>query len=221
MTVVFSCRKENNDNDKDDDDSKTEEIDITGTWTASSGEYNLSLTITSTNYNFALTEPGNGGVTDNGTYEIAEDGNIFFVNSHDDPLASGQLINGKLHLTFVNYMFIMMLGNAAASNTAFTRSEDGSGSLVVQNLSDSYEIVTINFYDKDGTYLDSDTEVDLEPGYQIKYSSVKVGSYIIEVINNGSKSFKSKSCKVIKNKLTVLQYNGSALDVFATGINDE
>ncbi|MDR1339028.1 MAG: hypothetical protein LBK58_03110 [Prevotellaceae bacterium] len=220
MTVIFSCRKDYDKDDDGADDTEMEEIDILGTWTAAPGKYNLSFTITPTNYDFSLTEAGKGGIYDNGgTYEISRDGIILFTASYGDPYATGQLINGKLHITVLNNILINMLGTAAASNTVFSRSEEGTGSLVIQNLSTSYDIVSIKFYDMDGTFIDSDSDV-LEPGYQFGYT-VNVGSYTVEVADDRKKSFRSKSFTIIKDKLTVLGYSGSAINILATGLKDE
>jgi hypothetical protein len=104
--------------------NKVEKVDIVGTWIASSGKYNLSMKITSSGYTFLLTEPGKGGVIDNGTYEISDEGKIMFTNK-DNPLAIGVLKNEKLSLTFVNSVMIMMLGTEAASNMTFTLSNEG------------------------------------------------------------------------------------------------
>jgi len=225
MFGTISCSEEDK---KDDEDKgkKTEEISIVGTWTASSGKYDLSLKITASNYNFLLSEPGKGGVTDKGTYEISDEGDVVFVDNQGKPFAAGQLKNKKLSLTFVNYIMIMMLGTDAASNTTFTLSEeenndetdddDSFGYLTIQNLSDNYDIVSFKLYDEDGNFLASDLDV-LVPDYQFTYE-IMTGSYITEITDSRNKSFTSKPFRIIKDKSTVLKYTGSAIEIIATGI---
>ena len=200
---------------------KVKKEDLIGTWTASSGKYNLSLTITASDYSFFLIEPGNGGVTDNGTYEISEEGRIMFTNK-DNPLAIGTLQNEKLSITFVNSLMIAMLGTGPASNLTFTLSDEGDtgdsiGYLVIQNLSSSNDIVGISFYDGNGKFLDSDSDV-LEAGYQVTYEVVP-GTYSVKITDSKGKSFQSKSFKVVKDKSTVLAYKGTTFEVLATGVD--
>lgn len=215
---IVSCSKD--DEEKIEEGDKIEKEDIIGKWTAVSGKYNLSLEITASGYNFLLSEPGNGGVTDKGTYEISDDGKISFINKNS-LLALGYKQNGKLSLTFVNSIMISMLGTAAASNTIFTLSDEDDeeyGFLVIQNLSENNNIVAFYFYDSAGDLIGSDSDI-LEAGYQITYEDVMTGNYIVKVTDDKGKSFTSKSFKIIKDKTTVLEYNGSALNVSATGID--
>lgn len=123
MSIVIigavSCSKDD-DSEKDDDNTiKTE--DFIGTWTASTDKYNLSMNITASGYQFALTQPGAGGISDNGTYIISDAGRIIFTNTSNTVLASGELQNGKLTLTFTSSVMIMMLGATTASNVVFTK----------------------------------------------------------------------------------------------------
>ncbi len=210
---------------KDDDDEKTGEDEIEnliGTWTATAGKYNLSLEITATDYYFTISEPGKGGSYDKGTYDISKTGRITFVNTSNTVLAMGQLKGGKLSLTFVSAVAIMMLGTEAASNTVFVLSEGGGeeeesyGFLVIQNLSKSNDIVAFYLYDTKGNLIDSDSDV-LEPGYQFTYE-VMTGNYVLKITDDKGKSLTSKSFKVVKDKSTVLEYNGSTLSITATGI---
>lgn len=209
-----------------DDDDKVEEIDETdliGTWETTAGKWDLSLEITSSTYSFVMSQPGKGGSTDSGTYEINKDGKIIFTNKSGDVLAMGYYKNEKLTLTFVNSIAIISLGAEYASNVVFTLSDDGSGDedtgyLYLQNLSANYNIVSTKLYDASGEYLGSDTDV-LEPDYQFEYET-PVGSYTLEVKDSKGKTYKSKSFKIIKNKITVLGYDGSSLNVLATGINE-
>lgn len=222
MGAVFSSCSD----DDDDDNNKVDEQGIVGIWKATSGKYNLTLEITKTGYDFLLSEPGNGGVTDKGTYELSKEKYIF-INNQESLLAMGELKNGKLSLTFVNSIMIMMLGTKDASLLTFTRSEgdgddgdddkDDKGYLIVQNLSENYDIVSISLYDKDGNYVGSDTDL-LESGYQFEYE-FPTGSYTLKITNDINKSYTSKTFKVIKNKVTVLAYTGSSFDILATGID--
>ena len=221
MLAVVSCSKDNH----DDIEQGKIEADIIGTWTASSGKYNLSLEITSSGYSFLLSEPGNGGVTDKGTYEILEDGKIFFVNK-DTPLCMGGLQNGKLSITFVSPIMISMLGTAAAGNTVFTLSDegdngtedgDGEGFLAIVNDSETNDIIEINLYDEKGAHRGADLDV-LEPGYYFEYKFTP-GTYTVNVIDSKNKSYESKSFKVAANKLTILVYDGTAIDVIAAGVD--
>jgi hypothetical protein len=120
-TMNHSCKK----HDNNPIDSLINKEDLIGTWVASAGKYNLSMEITETTYHFALTESGNGGTNDDGTYSIS-DANISFVSKGDVPFAIGGLQDKKLALTFVNSIIIGMIGTGAASNTAFTK-YDGTG----------------------------------------------------------------------------------------------
>lgn len=221
MFGIVSCSKDDKEDEIDDGD-RIEKEDIIGTWTAPSGKYNLTLIITSSDYDFTISEPGRGGSYDRGTYEISDAGKITFVNTSNTVLAMGQLRNGRLALTFVNSIAIMMLGTEAASNTEFILSgddgtdEEESGFLIVQNLSENNDLVAFYFYDESNNLLDSDSDT-LEPGYQFTYE-VMTGNYIVKVTDDRGKSFTSKSFKVIKNKATILGYNGSALNVSATGV---
>jgi hypothetical protein len=219
---MVSCSKD--DDAKIEEGDKIEKEDIIGKWTAVSGKYNLSLEITASGYNFLLSEPGNGGVTDKGTYTISGDGKISFENKNA-LLALGYKQNGKLSLTFVNSVMISMLGTAAAGNTIFTLSNEDNeeddenyGFLVIQNLSEGNNIVAFYLYDNTGELIGSDPDI-LESGYQITYEGVMTGNYIVKVTDDKGKSFTSKSFKIIKDKATVLEYNGSALNVSATGID--
>ena len=219
MLAAISCSSKDN-----DDLEECMEVGIIGKWTATSGKYNLSLEITSSGYSFLLSEPGNGGVTDKGTYEILEDGKISFVNK-DTPLCMGGLKNGKLSITFVSPIMIMMLGTTAASNIVFTLSdeevedepEEGKGFLAIVNSSEKNNIVKITFYDDEDDDIGSDTDV-LEPGYYFEYK-IETGNYTIKVTDDKNKSFKSKSFKIANNKQTILEYDGTAITIIATGID--
>lgn len=216
---TVSCSK------SEDEKYIEEETGYVGKWVATSGKYNLTLNITSSGYVFSITEPGNGGSSDKGTYEIYNDNKISFISSEmKTVLANGQLKNGKLSLTFVNSIPILMLGTGAASNITFTLSDeednnetggnDDSGFLVIQNLSGSYNIITFKFYDGSGNYLDSDSDI-LEPGYQFTYET-QTGKYIVEITDNRNKSFRSGSFTIIKDKSTVLAFDGSSLNILST-----
>jgi len=214
---MISCSKD------DDEETGGDEIeDLIGTWTATSGKYNLSLEITAADYYFTISEPGKGGSYDKGTYDISDAGRVTFVNTSNTVLAMGHLKGGKLSLTFVSAVAIMMLGTEAASNTVFVLSEGGGeeeesyGFLVVQNLSKSNDIVALYLYDTKGNLIDSDSDV-LEPGYQFTYE-IMTGNYTMKITDDKGKSFTSKSFKVVKDKSTVLEYNGSTLSITATGI---
>jgi len=177
--------------------------------------------ITESEYNFSLKETGKGGVTDKGTYELTSGGAVSFSNKQGSLLAVGQLKKETLSLTFVNSVVVMMLGTEAASSISFALSDDedeSSGFLIIQNLSTNKTLVGFGFYDIDGDYLGSDSD-ELEAGYQFTYE-VETGSYIVKVTDSANKTFTSKSFKVLKGKSTVLAYNGSALEVIATGLDD-
>lgn len=217
---TVSCSKD------DDDESKPEIIDIIGTWKASSGKYDLTLKITASGYDFALREPGNGGIVDRGTYEISSE-NIITFESDDDIgiIAVGYMNNkSKLSLTFIGPVWTMMLGSDGVSNVIFSLSEngsendEGSGYLIIQNLSDNYDIVLFKFYHGSGNLLGTDDDI-LNPDYQFTYE-VDADTYIVEVTDSRDKSFKSKSFKVIADKITILGYTGTALNVLATGIEE-
>jgi hypothetical protein len=108
----------------------------------------------------------------------------------------------------------------ACSKEELPKEEEGKGILVIQNLSD-YDIETIYFYDEEETFIGIDNKV-LEPDYQVEYdNSFDAGSYIVEVTDERDKSFKSKLFKLIKDKYTVLKYDGSSLSVIATGADKE
>lgn len=213
---MVSCSSDN------DEECEGEEVNIIGTWAATSGKYNLSLKITASGYDFLLAEPGKGGVTDKGTYELSKDGGIIFENNSGDILAMGTVKNEKLTLTFVNTIAMMMLGSGGAANVVFTLEEEsgseGKGFLVIQNLSTSYDILSFKFYDASGELIDTDTDT-LEPDYQLVYK-VDAGTYAVEVTDSKDKSYKSKSFKILKDKYTVLGYTGSAVNVLATGIDE-
>lgn len=219
---TVSCSK------SEDEKYVEEETGFVGKWIATSGKYNLIMKITAIRYSFSINEPGNGGVIDEGTYEVSNAGIISFTSDQGALLANGYIRNGKLSLTFVNSAAIMMLGIQAAGNTTFTLSEeeddnntggnDDYGFLVIQNLSVNYNIVAFKFYDGKGNYLDSDSDV-LAPGYQFAYET-QTGNYIVEITDNRNKSFRSKSFTVIKDKSTVLAFDGSALNILATGMDN-
>ena len=219
MLVAASCSS------KDDNEEGKIEVDIIGTWIASSGKYNLSLEITPSGYSFLISEPGNGGIIDKGTYEISGDGKISFVNK-ETPLCIGGLQNGKLSVMFVNPILISMLGTAAAGNTVFTLSDkedndgtdddDGDGFLAIINDGEN-NIVAITFYDEDDNFLDSDSDA-LEPGYYFEYR-VMPGNYMAKVTDSKNKTFKSKPFKIVKNKLTILEYDGTAIVIIGTGLD--
>ncbi|WP_029906752.1 hypothetical protein [Prevotella sp. 10(H)] len=229
LSILFglvSCSKDNDEEEKEEEyEYEIEETDIVGKWVTTSGKYNLTLLITASDYDFTISEPGKGGSYDRGTYDIANTGKITFTNTSKTILAMGYLRNGKLTLSFVNSIALIMLGTAAG-NIEFTLSEDvveppveeGEGALIIQNLSDNYDIVKLDLYDGDGEHLGSDTDV-LEPGYQFTYD-VEAGSYVAKVTDSRGKSYTSKTLKVVKDKVTVLAYNGSALNILATGIDE-
>lgn len=213
MTSLFSCSGE-------DDKEKVETGSIVGTWTAKASGYDLKMKITPTDFRFDISKPGQGGTYDKGEYLI-NSGKATFVGMQDALLGTGGLIDGKLVLTFVNPMVIGMIGTQAASQTVFTREEgeegDGTGYLVVQNLSENCDITMLKLYDADGNLLSTD-EDRLPPEYQFSYE-LPVGNYIGELTDAKGKTFRSGVFKIIKNKHTVLQYDGSSAWLEATGVD--
>ncbi|MDH6357287.1 hypothetical protein [Parabacteroides sp. PF5-9] len=223
MGLLFSgC----SDNDKETDPVEGKN-DITGTWIASSGKYDLTLKITKSAYDLRITQPGKGGMYDIGRWEVGDDGRLILINEQEEILAMGGVINNKLSLTFVNSLSIGILGLEAASNLTFTRSnaeeedpgddDDSVGLLVIQNLSDSRSILSFVFYDEDGNLLDTDDD-ELEAGYQFGYE-IPVGNYKVKITDTAKKSYTSKVFKIVKDKATVLEYDGSSFTISATGID--
>ncbi len=212
MTSLVSCSKDNN-----EEEVKTDSI--VGMWTATASGYDLKMKITPTDFRFDISKPGKGGTYDKGEY-LVNDGKATFVGMQDAVLATGGLTNEKLMLTFVNPMIIGMIGTEAASKTVFTREEengDGMGHLVVQNLSQSYDITMLKLYNAGGNLLNTD-EDRLPPEYQFSYE-LPVGSYIGELTDEKGKTFRSGVFKIIKDKYTVLRYDGSSAWIEATGID--
>lgn len=212
LTSLVSCSKDNN-----EEEMKTD--GIVGMWTATASGYDLKMKITPTDFRFDISKPGKGGTYDKGEYLI-NGGKATFVGMQDAVLATGGLTNGKLMLTFVNPMIIGMIGTEAASKTVFTREEensDGTGHLVVQNLSQSYDITMLKLYNTGGDLLNTD-EDRLPPEYQFSYK-LPVGSYIGELTDEKGKTFRLGVFKIIKDKYTVLRYDGSSAWIEATGID--
>ena len=58
----------------------------------------------------------------------------------------------------------------------------------------------------------------LEPGYYFEYKFIP-GTYSVKVTDSKNKSYESKSFKVVTNKLTILLYDGTAVDVIAAGVD--
>jgi hypothetical protein len=62
--------------------------------------------------------------------------------------------------------------------------------------------------------------VTVMPGMTSCPEEVITGTYFAGVTDSKGKTVKSKSFKVLKDKSTVLVYNGSSLVVSATGVDD-
>lgn len=221
---TVSCTKDGDEDEKTEWDNMEAE-DIIGHWTATAGKYDLTLDITASGYDFRLSEPGNGFIWDAGTWEIDGNGLMLVGSDTEKTLMLGGLQNGKLVMTFVDYTILQMIGTQAASQTIFTRSEgsgeeEGFGFLVIQNLSEDNDIIEISIYDDAEELVGSDTE-PLEPGYQFTYEDVMTGNYIVEVRDDDGESYTSKSFEIVDGKATVLEYDGSGLDVSATGVDME
>jgi len=150
---TVSCTK----NDDKVNEPVIMEEDIIGTWTASAGKYNLSLEITEADYTFNITEPGNGGTYDKGTYSVSDGYIISFVSNDKTVLAIGELReDGKMRLTFVSSVAIMMLGTEAASSTVFTRDDGSTGGTEGYTVSGSLEYSEAATWSKVSAVFDED-----------------------------------------------------------------